>query len=115
MMGMGGLEVLLILFVGFIVLGPSKMIDATRFIGKVVGQAKGLVNELHQIDIEENMNHAGSESEIKDHEDGQITPDEDDPVPFQTEDNSRSATSIVQQVNRGENVEDTSSTIRIVE
>jgi Sec-independent protein translocase protein TatA len=115
MMGMGGLEVLLILLVGFIVLGPSKMIDATRFIGKAVAQAKGLVNELHQIDVEENMNHGEAESERKDREDGQITPNEEDPVPFQTEDNSRSATSIVRQVNRGENVEDTSSTNRVDE
>ena len=54
MMGMGGLEVLVVLFIGFIVLGASKMVDAARLIGKTVGQAKGLVNELHQIDIEEN-------------------------------------------------------------
>ena len=42
MLGMGSLEILVILLIGFIVLGPQKMIDAARFLGDLVGQLRGV-------------------------------------------------------------------------
>ena len=37
MMGMGSLEVIVILLIAFIFLGPQKMIEAARALGKLVG------------------------------------------------------------------------------
>jgi len=45
MMGMGSLEVLVILLIAFIFLGPQKMIEAARALGKLVGQAKNMAAE----------------------------------------------------------------------
>jgi len=112
MMGMGGLEILVVLFVGFIVLGPSKMVEAARFIGKTIGQARGLVNELHQIGIEENENDGEIKKARKDQEGATINPEEDPPVPFQTEEESRRPVSIPQQPKGNDDSMETSSTNR---
>ena len=113
MMGMGGLEVLVVLFVGFIVLGPSKMVDAARLIGKTVGQAKGLVNELHQIDIEEDKNNKDMEREASNSTESNMSVDVEDPVPFQAADKSGISNAAIRQENDQENAEDPSSNNRI--
>ena len=53
MMGMGGMEVLVILMVAFILLGPSRMIEASRTLGKVVGQMRRLAEEIPHVDLQE--------------------------------------------------------------
>ena len=112
MMGMGGLEILVVLFVGFIVLGPSKMVEASRFIGKTIGQARGLVNELHQIGIEENKNDGEVKKPREDQEGATTNPEEDPPVPFQTEEESRRPVSIPPQPKGDNDSVETSSTNR---
>ena len=53
MMGMGGMEILVILLVAFILLGPAKMIEASRSLGKLVGQMRRIADEIPHVDLEE--------------------------------------------------------------
>ena len=51
--GMGSMEVLIVLLVAFIFLGPQRMVDATRFLGKLVGEARRLTADLPDLVIDE--------------------------------------------------------------
>ena len=42
-----------ILLIGFIVLGPQKMIDAARFLGDLVGQLRGVAKSIPHMDLDE--------------------------------------------------------------
>ena len=53
MMGMGGMEVLVILLVAFILLGPAKMIEASRSLGKLVGQMRRMADQIPHVDLKE--------------------------------------------------------------
>ena len=53
MMGMGGMEILVILLVAFILLGPAKMIDASRSLGKLVGQMRRMADQIPHVDLKE--------------------------------------------------------------
>ena len=53
MMGMGTMEILVILLVSFILLGPQKMIEASRMLGKAVGQMRCIVQEIPSVDLED--------------------------------------------------------------
>ena len=53
MMGMGSLEVLVILLIAFIFLGPQKMIEAARALGKLVGQAKNMAADIPHLDLDD--------------------------------------------------------------
>ena len=53
MMGMGTLEVIVILLVAFVFLGPQKMIDGARFLGKLVLQVRQMADEIPKIDLDE--------------------------------------------------------------
>ena len=53
MMGMGTLEIIVILLVAFVFLGPRKMIDGARFLGKLVLQVRQMVDEIPKIDLDE--------------------------------------------------------------
>ena len=53
LLGMGPLEILAILLVAFTVLGPERMVDAGRQLGKVVRQAKRLADELPKLSFDE--------------------------------------------------------------
>ncbi len=51
--GMGPLEILVVLLVGFIVLGPDRMLTAARTLGKVTGELRRLADGLPQISLDE--------------------------------------------------------------
>lgn len=53
MMGMGSMEILVILLVAFILLGPAKMIEASRSLGKLVGQMRRMADEIPHVDLKE--------------------------------------------------------------
>ena len=53
MMGMGTMEILVILLVSFILLGPQKMIEASRMLGKAVGQMRRKVQEIPRVELED--------------------------------------------------------------
>ena len=51
--GMGPLEILVVLLVAFIVMGPDRMLSAARTIGKVTGELRRLADGLPQISLDE--------------------------------------------------------------
>ena len=52
-LGMGSLEVLAVLLVAFIFLGPDRMVEAARFLGKMAREARRLTAELPEIVFDE--------------------------------------------------------------
>jgi Sec-independent protein translocase protein TatA len=52
-LGMGSLEVLAILLVAFIFLGPERMVEAARFLGKIARDARRLTDELPNLVMED--------------------------------------------------------------
>ena len=52
-LGMGTMEILLILVLAFIFLGPERMVDAARMLGKLVREGRKLASELPQVVIED--------------------------------------------------------------
>ncbi len=52
-MGMGTLEILIVLLIAFVFLGPERMVDAARVMGKLVRDARRMIGELPRIDLEE--------------------------------------------------------------
>ena len=51
--GMGPMEILLILVIAFVFLGPERMVDAARLLGKAVREGRRLASELPQVVIED--------------------------------------------------------------
>ena len=52
-LGMGPLEVLIILLVAFIFLGPERMVDAARLLGKAVKEVRRMATDLNQMVVAE--------------------------------------------------------------
>ena len=52
-LGMGPLEVVVVLLIAFIVLGPDRMIDAARFLGRMVGEGRRLASEMPRVVMED--------------------------------------------------------------
>ena len=52
-LGMGSLEILAVLLVAFIFLGPNRMVEAARFLGKMAREARRLTAELPDLVMEE--------------------------------------------------------------
>ena len=46
---MGPLEIILILLIAFIVLGPERMLDAARLVGKMVAEGRRLASEMPRV------------------------------------------------------------------
>lgn len=56
-LGMGSFELLIVLLVAFIFLGPTKMIETAKNIGKLLKNAKDMARDMQEIIIdEENSN-----------------------------------------------------------
>ena len=52
MMGMGTLEVLVILLVAFVFLGPEKMIEGAKLLGSLFAQARNTMDDVTNIDLD---------------------------------------------------------------
>ncbi len=52
-LGMGPMEIMLVLLVAFIFLGPDKMVDAAKLMGKAMREGKRLMAEMPKIVIED--------------------------------------------------------------
>ena len=52
-LGMGPLEVIIVLLVAFIFLGPERMVDAARMLGKGMRELRRMTAELPRLDIDE--------------------------------------------------------------
>ena len=110
MMGMGSMELLVVFLVAFILLGPSKIVEASRFLAKVIGHARELLNELYRVNVEDIRSDDGSKSARKVDEDRSTGSLEDTPVPFQTEDKNQKLVSTPEPVVEKNEPADTSST-----
>ena len=51
-LGIGSLEILLILIVAFVFLGPERLIDVARFLGNAVKEGRKLASEMPRIIVE---------------------------------------------------------------
>ena len=54
-LGMGNLEVVIVLLVAFIFLGPERMVDAARLMGRAVREVRRMASELPSLDLDESM------------------------------------------------------------
>ena len=52
-LGMGPLEIILILIIAFIFLGPERMVDAAKMLGKMVGEARNIASEVPRVVVED--------------------------------------------------------------
>ena len=52
-LGMGFLEILIILIIAFIFLGPERMIDAARMLGKLVREARNIASEVPRVVVDD--------------------------------------------------------------
>ena len=52
-LGMGPLEVLVIALIAFILLGPQRMVDAARLMGKATKEVRRMTDELPKIVLDE--------------------------------------------------------------
>lgn len=54
-LGMGTMEILVVLLVAFIFLGPERMVDAGRWLGKAMAEARRLMAQMPEITLEEDL------------------------------------------------------------
>ena len=52
-LGMGPLEIVVVALIAFIVLGPERMVDAARFLGRMVGEGRRLASEMPRVVMED--------------------------------------------------------------
>lgn len=52
MLGMGSMEILVILLISFLLLGPQKMISGARILGDLISEAKRFVQKIPHIDVD---------------------------------------------------------------
>lgn len=52
-LGMGPLEIVIILLIAFIVLGPERMVDAARYLGRLVVEGRKLASEMPRVVVED--------------------------------------------------------------
>ena len=52
-LGMGPMEVLIVLLVAFIFLGPERMVDAARMLGKATRELSRMPAELPRLDLDQ--------------------------------------------------------------
>ena len=50
---MGPLEIVVILLIAFIVLGPDRMVEAARFLGRMVGEGRRLASDMPRVVVED--------------------------------------------------------------
>ena len=51
MLGMGSMEILVVLLVSFLVLGPQKMISGARMMGDLLAEAKRFAQQIPHIAV----------------------------------------------------------------
>ena len=52
-LGMGPMEILVVLVIAFIVLGPDKMVTAARMLGRATGELRRMAEGLPQLTLED--------------------------------------------------------------
>ena len=67
--GMGPLELLVIALIAFILLGPQRMVDAARLLGKTTKEVRRMTDELPKIVLEEEQGQSANESSTRSEQD----------------------------------------------
>ena len=67
--GMGPLEILVIALIAFILLGPQRMVDAARLLGKTTKEVRRLTDELPKIVLDEEQGRPANESSTRSEQD----------------------------------------------
>ena len=91
-LGMGPLEVLVIALIAFILLGPQRMVDAARLMGKATKEVRRMTDELPKIVLDEEQDQPSrsstSQSDQETHKESGKPDDEqaaaDGPVAFRS-------------------------------
>ena len=52
-LGMGAMEILVVLVLAFVLLGPRKMVDLARLFGRAIGEIKRITEELPRLSLDE--------------------------------------------------------------
>ena len=55
MLGMGSMEILVILLISFLLLGPQKMISGARILGDLISEAKRFAEKIPHIDVDNSV------------------------------------------------------------
>ena len=77
--GMGPLEILVIALVAFILLGPQRMVDAARLMGKATKEVRRMTDELPKIVLDEEQDQPSRASASRsDREPGEEAHESDD-------------------------------------
>lgn len=89
-LGMGTLEILVILLVAFIFLGPERMVDAARFLGKVVRDTRRMTTELPDFLNDKNVDDALNTHSIQPVQSQNSETEKQTPIVFKGEPDSSS-------------------------
>ena len=96
-LGMGTLEILVILLVAFILLGPERMIDAGRLMGRATREVRRLTEGLNELTLDDPATgpkgtsvtpRDGALSEVDDAGKPNAKADDEGPVPFASSESS---------------------------
>ena len=68
-LGMGPMEILVVLVIAFIVLGPDKMVTAARMLGRATGELRRMAEGLPQLTLEDEQQWTGTIAECADQPD----------------------------------------------
>lgn len=95
-LGMGTMEILVVLLLAFILLGPNRMVDAARLLGKATREIRRLSEELPRMTLDEIDGGAeegsspntltGAAENGRPESPGTTVPEEEGPVRFQPSD-----------------------------
>ena len=86
-LGMGTLEILVILLVAFILLGPERMIDAGRLMGRATREVRRLTEGLNELSLDDPA--TGPEGTSVTPRDGALAEADDAPVTFESSESSK--------------------------
>ena len=87
---MGSLEILVILLVAFIFLGPERMVDAARFFGKVVRDTRRMTTELPDLLNDKNLDNPLNTHSIESAQSQSDETEKQTPIVFKGEPDSSS-------------------------
>jgi Sec-independent protein translocase protein TatA len=65
MIGMGPLEVLVVLLIAFIVVGPERMVDAARLLGKASRELRRMTASVSALSLDEELPDLAQESVVR--------------------------------------------------
>ncbi len=76
--GMGPLEILVIALIAFILLGPQRMVDAARLMGKATKEVRRMTDELPKIVLDEEQGRPAQASSSRSDQETREEPSEPD-------------------------------------